>query len=171
TPDGKNVVFRTRTGLYSIDAEGSGRFQAITGTSVGDIPSSISPDGETLAFNRQTADTSSDVDALSLRGEPHPRAVVKTPAFEGGAEFSPDGRWLVYASDESGQMQVYVRPFPGPDRKWPVSTEGGTSPRWNKNGREVFYRNGNKMMAVDVAISPELELSSPRLLFEQRYAY
>src|SRR5262245_25611731 len=53
--------------------------------------------GRWLAFNRQTADTSSDVDALSLRGEPHPRAVVKTPAFEGGAEFSPDGRWLVYA--------------------------------------------------------------------------
>ena len=78
---------------------------------------------------------------------------------------------MAYASDESGQMQVYVRPFPGPDKKWPVSTEGGTSPRWNQNGKELFYRNGNTMMAVDVATRPELALSSPRVLFEQRYAY
>ena len=78
---------------------------------------------------------------------------------------------MAYASDESGQMQVYVRPFPGPDRKWTVSTQGGTSPRWNRNGRELFYRNENKMMVVDVSTSSELALSQPRLLFEQRYAF
>ena len=96
---------------------------------------------------------------------------MNTPGFEGGGQFSPDGRWIAYASDESGQIQVYVRPFPGPDRKWQVSTQGGTSPRWNGNGRELFYRNGNKMMVVDVSTSPELALSQPRVLFEQRYAF
>src|SRR5262249_47727337 len=57
------------------------------------------------------------------------------------------------------------------DRKWSVSTQGGTSPRWNRNGKEIFYRNGNAMMSVEVSASPELTLSPPRLLFEQRYAY
>ena len=108
---------------------------------------------------------------LSLRDDPQPRALVKTPAYEGGAQFSPDGRWLAYASDESGQFQVYVRPFPGPDRRWPVSTQGGTHPRWNRNGKELFYRDGNKMMVVDVSTNPELVLSPPRLLFDQRYAF
>jgi Tol biopolymer transport system component len=114
TPDGKRIVFMTRTGLFWIDAEGSGRLQSIPGTSVTDIPSSISPDGQLLLFNRQTADTSSDVDVLTLGGNPQPRPVVKTPAFEGGAQFSPDGHWLAYASNESGQTEVYVRPWPGP---------------------------------------------------------
>jgi hypothetical protein len=108
---------------------------------------------------------------VNLRGDPKPRAVVNTPAFEGGADFSPDGRWLAYASDESGQMQVYLRPFPGPDRKSPVSTQGGSSPRWSKDGKELFYRSGNRMMAVEVATDHELTLSRPQVLFEQRYAF
>jgi Tol biopolymer transport system component len=172
TPDGTRIVFRTRTGMSSIDAQGGGRSVAVSGsTSVADIPGSVSPDGGTLAFVRQTGDFSNDVYVLSLHGEPSPHPVVKTPAFEGGPQFSPDGRWIAYASDESGQMQVYLRPFPGPDRKWSVSTQGGTSPRWNRNGKEIFYRNGNAMMSVEVSASPELALSPPRLLFEQRYAY
>ena len=78
---------------------------------------------------------------------------------------------MVYASDESGQMQVYMRPFPGPDRKWQVSTQGGTQPLWNRNGKEIFYRNGNKMMVVDVSANPDPRLSQPRQLFEQQYAH
>ncbi len=69
------------------------------------------------------------------------------------------------------RSEVYVRPFPGPDRKLPVSTQGGTHPRWNQNGKELFYRNGNKMMVVDVSTGPDLTLSQPRVLFEQRYAF
>jgi eukaryotic-like serine/threonine-protein kinase len=78
---------------------------------------------------------------------------------------------MAYASNESGEMQVYVRPFPGPERKWQVSTEGGTQPMWNGNGKELFYRNGNKIMVVDVSSSRALTLSQPRLLFDQRYAF
>jgi Tol biopolymer transport system component len=108
---------------------------------------------------------------LTLRGEPRPRPVVSTFAYEGGAQFSPDGHWMAYASDESGQMQVYVRPFPGPDRRWPVSTQGGTQPMWDRNGKEIFYRIGNKMMVVDVSGSVNLTLSQPRQLFDQRYVF
>jgi Tol biopolymer transport system component/aminoglycoside phosphotransferase (APT) family kinase protein len=171
TPDGKRVLFRTQEGVRWIDAEGSGQSENIPGTSVSDYPSSVSPDGSTLVFTRITADTSADVYALSLRGEPKARAIVTGPAYEGGPQFSPDGRWLVYASDESGASQVYLRPYPGPDRRWLLSTQGGRQPLWNPNGAEVFYREGNKMMAVAISTSRELKLSPPRLLFDQRYAF
>jgi Tol biopolymer transport system component len=171
TPDGKRVVFRTPSGIQWIDTDGSGRSQAIPDTGINDYPSSVAPDGSALAFVRVSADKSADVYVLSLRGEAKPHPVVTTPAYEGGPQFSPDGHWLAYASDESGEFQVYVRPFPGPDRRWPVSTQGGRHVRWNRNGHELFYRNGNKMMVVDVSTHPELVLSSPRLLFEQRYAF
>ena len=118
TPDGKRVVFRSRTGMRWIDIDGGGQSYAIAGsTSVADIPNSVSPDGKTLAFIRQTSDTSGDIYVLDLHGEAKPRAVLSTPAYEGGAQFSPDGRWIACASDESGQMQVYLRPYPGPDQK------------------------------------------------------
>jgi serine/threonine-protein kinase len=172
TPDGKRVVFRTTGGLYWTAADGSGQPQAIPGsTSVRDYPSSISPDGDTLAFVRQTAETSGDVYVLSLHGKFRPRPVVNTPAYDGGPAFSQDGRWLAYASDESGQMQVYVRPFPGPGSRRQVSVEGGTQPLWNRNGKEIFYRHGNKMMVVGVSAGANLALSPPRQLFEQRYLF
>jgi serine/threonine-protein kinase len=124
-----------------------------------------------LVFGRTRAGTSGDIYVLSLRGDPKLRTVVNTPAFEGGAQFSPDGQWMAYASDESGQMQVYVRPFPGPGRRVPVSTQGGTHPLWARSGKELFYRDGNKMMMVDVSTTPDLVFSAPRQLFEQRYSF
>jgi Tol biopolymer transport system component len=171
TPDGTRVLFRTSTGMYSIAGDGSGQPQAIAGALSGDIPCSVAPDGDTVAFMRQNAQTSRDVYVLSLLGQSSPRPVVNTPAFDGGAQFSPNGHWMAYASDESGQMQVYVRPFPGPDRRWQVSTEGGTQPLWSRSGKEIFYRVGNKMMVVDVSAGVDLSLSQPRQLFEQRYVF
>ena len=171
TPDGTRVLFRTLTGMYWTAADGSGHPEAIAGSLSGDLPCSVSRDGDTLAFMRQNAQTSRDIYVLSLRGQHRPRPVVSTFAYEGGAQFSPDGHWMAYASDESGQMQVYVRPFPGPDRRWPVSTKGGTQPLWNRNGKEIFYRSGNKMMVVDVSGSGDLTFSQPRQLFDQRYVF
>ncbi len=171
SPDGKRVIFRTQTGLQWIDVDGSGRSQAIPGTTVTDYPASVSPDGGTLAFTRITPETSADVYTLALNGETRPQPIVKGPAYEGGPQFSPDGRWLLYASDESGISQPYIRPFPGPERRWLVSTQGGRQPRWNRNGKEVFYRDGDKMMVVEVITRPDLVLSAPRLLFDQGYAY
>ena len=124
TPDAHRIVFKTLTGLRWIDPDGGGGSQAIPSTSVFDIPSSISPDGRTLAFNRQgTGESGGDIYVLSLEGDPQPRSVVNTSGYDGGAEFSPDGRWMVYASNESGLFEVYLRPYPGPDRKKQVSTQ------------------------------------------------
>jgi eukaryotic-like serine/threonine-protein kinase len=171
TPDGTRVLFRTLTGLYWTAADGSGQPEAIAGSLSGDLPCSVSRDGDTLAFMRQNTQTSRDIYVLSLRGQFPPRPLVTTPAYDGGAQFSPDGHRMAYVSDESGQMQVYVRPFPGPDRRWPVSTQGGTQPVWNRNGKEIFYRIGNKMMVVEVSGGVDLTLSQPRQLFDQRYVF
>jgi serine/threonine-protein kinase len=171
TPDSKRILFRTSAGMQWIATDGSGHPQGIPGSSSSiDIPASVSPDNDTLAFVRQNPDTSGDIYVLSLRGASKPQPVVNTAAYEGGPQFSPNGRFLAYASDETGQMEVYVRPFPGPNRRQ-VSTQGGTQPLWNRNGKEIFYRAGNKMMAVDVSGDPDLTLSQPRPLFDQRYLF
>jgi serine/threonine-protein kinase len=171
TADGKGIIFRTSMGLQSIVVDREATPRLIPDTSSSDFPTSVSPDGGTLLAVRQTGTTSQDVYAIPLNGTGPPRPIVSTPAFEGGGMFSSDGRWLAYVSDESGQMQVYVRPWPG-ERRWQVSTEGGTSPVWNRNGRELFYRNGNKVMAVEIEFAgADPALSPPHLLFEHAYTY
>ncbi|MBI4887996.1 MAG: protein kinase [Acidobacteria bacterium] len=170
-PDGRRVVYRTPQGLAMQDADGTDAGQAIAGTSPFDYPGSVTADGNTLLFLRSSPDTSFDVYAMSLREPGTMRPILNTPAYEGGASLSPDGRWLIHVSNESGQNEVYLRPFPGPGRRWQVSTDGGTQAVWNPNGRELFYRSGDKMMAVEVSTTPDVTLSPPRLLFERRYAY
>ncbi len=82
--------------------------------------------------------------------------------------FSPDGRWIAYESNESGQNEIYVRPFPGPGGKWQVSTGAGTFafPRWSRDSRELFYRNGNQMMVVPVRTGESFSAGTPQVLFE-----
>jgi serine/threonine-protein kinase len=170
TPGGQEVLFRTLTGIRRLNTA-SGASQVIPSTGLFAMPTSVSPDGHTLVYIGQTTETAGDVNALSLQGEPHPRPVVQTTGYDGGGWFSPDGRWLAYVSNESGQFEVYLRSYPEPDHKEPVSTDGGTHPRWSPNGKELFYRSGNRMMAVDVSTTPRLTLSRPRVLFEQRYVF
>jgi eukaryotic-like serine/threonine-protein kinase len=169
-PDGGAVLFSGNTGLNLVDVQ-SGAVQALTGSAVGDFPSAITRDTKLVAMNRQNAETGQDIYSLSLAGDTQPQPLVHGPAFEGGAQFSPDGRYVAYASDESGAMEVYLRPYPTLDRRWQVSTGGGTSPLWNPKGGEVFYRSGDKMMAVTVGSGQEPALSQPHMLFERRYAY
>jgi eukaryotic-like serine/threonine-protein kinase len=88
---------------------------------------------------------------------------------EGVPQFSPDGNWVAYVSDESGREEIYVTAYPGPAKKMPISTDGGKEPVWNPNGRELFYRSGSKMMAVDIATQPVFARSRPRELFRGDY--
>ena len=171
TPDGKQIVFKTPTGLRAIETDGSGSSRTIAGTTSGDFPSTVSTDGTTVATARRTSEGLVDIYVHSLAGDPATRSVVTGPAFEGGPQFSPDGRWLAYVSNESGQFEVYLRRYPSPEGRWPVSTGGGTSPLWNPTGSELFYRNGNKMMAVAVSTASDATLATPRVIFERPYAY
>jgi Tol biopolymer transport system component len=171
--DEGRAIFRTATGLYSLAVNGSGQLDAIKDTLSTDYPNSISPAGDVLAFTRTSMDTASDVYVLSLQGEPHPHALVKTPGFDGGPQFSPDGRWLLYASNDAGngEFQVFIRPFAGPDRSWLVA-QTGNYPRWSRRGHEIVYRDGPKMMAVDMSTTGvDPVFSAPHVLFEQRYLF
>ena len=168
--DGRQVVFRLFDELWRVEAGGSGRSVRVPGGQPGDIPTALSPDGDTLVLLRTQAGSGGDVHALSMKGAWPARPLVQTPGYDGGGDFSPDGRWLAYASTDSGSAQIYLAPYPAMDRKWSVSTRGGTQARWSRTGREIFYRDGNRMMSVDVdASGTQVRLSSPKLLFEQPF--
>ncbi len=129
-----------------------------------------SPDGETLAFSQTIINgVNLDIWTLSLEGERKAEAFLNAPFDEIQPTFSSDSKWLAYVSDESGRFEVYVRPFARSGGRTQVSTQGGTEPRWARNGRELFFRSGNKMMVVEIATEPALKVTAPRLLFEGRY--
>ena len=88
---------------------------------------------------------------------------------ERSAMFSPRGNWIAYVSNESGQDEVYVQPYPGPGGKWAISTGGGSEPVWSRQGGELFYRSGDRMMVVSVTTEPTFSSSAPQVLFEERY--
>jgi serine/threonine-protein kinase len=175
TPDGKRLVYRaTRAGfrdLFWRAANGSGDEERLTTGGNIRTPGSWSPDGTQLFLYDIDRTTSTDIWVLSLDGDRKLQPALKTPAAEGFPRISPDGRWLAYVSDESGQSEVWVRPLPKLDAKWRVSTEGGTEPVWSRDGRELFYRNGDRMMSVGIAAGATLVAASPRVLFEGRYQY
>ena len=84
--------------------------------------------------------------------------------------FSPDSQWIAYASNESGRDEIYVQHYPGSGRKWSVSQDGGTRPRWTRGGAEIVFRSGNTMMCADVSTHPTLQIGVPKKLFEGDYA-
>lgn len=171
TPDGERLTFRSAPfDIVWRSADGSGAIEKLTSLTGAGEPNSWSPDGKVLAFTDIHPSSRGDVWVLSLEGERRAHPLVQTPAAEAGGVFSPDGRWIAYDSNESGRLEVYVQPFPGPGRRWQISTEGGRQAVWAKNGREIFYRSGDKMMAVEVATEPSFSLSRPKMLFEGNYA-
>jgi hypothetical protein len=145
--------------------------QVIPGTNDLDYPAVLAPDGDSLVFLRSTEATSFNVLMLSLRDPAKTKSLLQTRAYEGGARLSPDGHWMSYVSDETGRNEVYLTPFPGPGARVQVSTDGGTQAVWNPSGNEIFYRIDEKMMSVQVMEGPALKLTSPKMLFEARYAY
>ena len=165
-------------------SDGSGGGERLTTSENSNSPSSFSADGQLLAFIETTAETGRDIWVLRMAapsaGSPQPSSgqagqgrkaqpFLKTPYEETAPKFSPDGRWLAYSSDESARREVYVQPYPGPGGKWQISTDGGQEPVWNPHGGELFYRIGNKMMAVDVETKSGFSAGKPRMLFEAPY--
>jgi eukaryotic-like serine/threonine-protein kinase len=170
TPDGKRVAYRSnRAGSWNMfwrPIEGSGSEERLRTSDRLNEPYSFSPDGRLLVFSEVDPATGVDIWVLRL-GDHTAQPLLRTPFNETAARFSPDGRWLAYASDESGGFEVYVQPYPGPGGKWRVSSGGAGAPRWNPNGRELFYVSGDKMMAVEVTTSPSFSVGMPHMLFEE----
>jgi eukaryotic-like serine/threonine-protein kinase len=165
TPDGKRIAFGSRRngrGALSIPRDGISEPEPF-------VVGSFSPDGKLVATMRGNPTTGLDLWVHPVTGPRAQQPFLQTRFTEGGPQFSPDGRWISYGSDESGQYEIYVRPYPGPGGKWQVSTEGGVHALWSRDGKEMFYRNGSKFMSVPVTLAPEFTVGKPHLLFEGPY--
>ncbi len=172
TPDGKRIAFTSNQqgprNLFWQLTDGSGGLERLATSESVQLPGSWSPDGELLAFSDVNASTGFDIWVLRLNDR-KAQPFLQTQFNESTPQFSPDGHWLAYVSDESGRKEIYVQPYPGPGGKWQISTEGGVEPLWNRNGRELFYRSGKKMMAVEIATKPGFSPGTPKVLFEGPY--
>jgi dipeptidyl aminopeptidase/acylaminoacyl peptidase len=173
SPDGRRIAFSSvrngNPGIYVKPANNSGAEQQVLEVPGARtvLPLSWSPDGGSILFQMPGVQTSSDVWTLPLSGKPKPVALLQGPFAEGHGQISPDGRWLAYQSNETGVLQIYVRPVSGTGGKWPVSTVSGTTPRWRADSRELFYISGGKLWAVDVTTKGDVfDAGSPKLLFE-----
>jgi hypothetical protein len=167
SPDGSRVAFHSvRTGestLRQILVSGAAQDEKLmAGPQL--LPSDWSPDGRFITYSPSAS--SSDVWILPLSGDRKPFALVQTPFTERNGAFSPDGRWIAYQSTETGQSQVYVRPFPPTDRKFLVSINGGEQPTWRGDGKELFFlAPDSRMMAATVDTSRQFETGAPEALF------
>ena len=126
---------------------------------------SVSTSG-VLAYTKAMGEGgATDIWTVPLNGPRTPRALVATSAREFGPEFSPDGRWIAYVSDESGAYEIYVVPYPGPGGKRQITNGGGVSPAWRRDGRELFYQTPAGLMVMEVSSDPQIQFAPPRLLF------
>ena len=155
SPDGSIVYYGSRRGplyqMYRKPADGSTETEQVQSGEHDQFVSDISSDGTRLLYRENHPDTGDDLWVLPLDSDGDPEPFLVTRFEESDARFSPDGRWIAYQSDESGNNEIFVRPYPGPGGKWQISTDGGQYPRWAADGSRVFYLNENKIYEADVA--------------------
>ena len=170
SPDGTQLAFSAaRAGppnLYLTSIDRSRPDSRLTESQLVEFPFEWSPDGRFIVFGRQDPATSFDIWILPLTGDRTPRPFLNTPYAEWEGRVSPDGRWVAYSSDESGRTEVYVSKFPEHGDRQLVSTAGGYLPAWRADGRELYYRNAGRMMAVSVVTGDRFQAGVPRLLFD-----
>jgi serine/threonine protein kinase/Tol biopolymer transport system component len=178
SPDGRRVVFHSnRKGVFNLywkSSSGAGADELLLESDRNKGPNDWSSDGRFLLFRTNDPQTGFDLWVLPVSGDKKPFPFLKTPFDEREGQFSPDGKWIAYQSNESGRFEIYLQPFPGPGGKFQVSSNGGAQPRWNKNGKEIFYVSlDSKMMAAPVKLSLDgqsLETGTPVVLFPVRIA-
>jgi Tol biopolymer transport system component len=175
TPDGRRLIYESSgdpSQLRSMAADASGGTPEPVSPEGHYHPHGWSADGRSLiAVRLGTAKTGNDIVRIPIGEKGDPQPIVQTAASEGasGAALSPDGRWMAYVSDVTGQREVWVQPFPGPGAPIRVSPNGGIEPVWSRNGRELYYLEASKMMAVAVDARAGFSFKPPTLLFESHY--
>jgi serine/threonine-protein kinase len=174
SPDSQHIVFASRgnNGIFQARADGASQPQALLQSQTLQVPWSFTPDGKRLAFVELGGTTQIWTvpleDQASQLKSGKPEQFLKSSFGDQAPAFSPDGRWLAYASNESGRPEVYVRAFPPPSSgqggKWQISNIGGTVPRWARNGRDLVYRSGDQIMAASYTVKGDTFVSDkPRV--------
>ena len=178
TPGGDRVVFYSdregQAALFWKLVDAPGDAERLVSASEGrlDIQADAwSADGQTLLFWRAGGGFQPDIGLLSIEGERASEMLLDTQFREGGPAVSPDGRWIAYHGDETGQNEVYVQRFPELGGKLTVSTDGGQQPLWSPDGQELFYRGPGGMMVVPVETDPTFSAGAPEVLFDQQYYF
>jgi len=172
TPDAKWIAYSSgfpALNLFRKRADGSGAEERLTTSPNSQLAGSWTADGRTLVFTENDPVTGTDIWTIAMEGARVPRPLIKTPFIERAPAISPDGKWLAYQSNESGRFEVYVVSFPEGDRKRQISTDGGFSAIWARNGRELFYQTGVALMATSIVTQPELIADRPHVIFKGRY--
>ena len=165
-------MFRRFNTPFWAAGDGTGVTGFVPGGTVSDFPSSPGPGPDSFIAIRITPETSSDIILMSISGAFAPKPLIVTPAYDGGGQLSPDGRWLLYQSDASGRPEIYVRRYPELDRQWQVSDGGGIQARWSRNMREIYYRSGRRMVAAAFTGSgAEPVFGKPATLFTDDYDF
>jgi Tol biopolymer transport system component len=174
SPDGSRIAYTSYVDgkyfVYQKRADGASMAEVLLdGVDRYRFSSDWSPDGKILAYQEGNQGGWA-IWVFPLEGDRKPVLFEKNPFSERDAAFSPDGRWLALSSNESGEYRVYVVPFPGPGGRWQISQGGGTSPRWRRDGRELFYLSSdNHLMAVDLNLGASVvEVGDVKSLFETR---
>jgi eukaryotic-like serine/threonine-protein kinase len=174
SPDGSRIAFiSTRNGqtsIYQKSSSGAGAEEALITSAELKYNPQWSPDGHFILYGQINATTNVDLLLLPLSGERKPQPFLQTSFIEAQPRFSPDGRWVAYISNETGQFEVYVQSFPAINGKVPISTGGGSQPQWRGDGRELYYYTPDrKLMAVEVnGEGSTFKVGVPRPLFNIR---
>ncbi|HXZ20301.1 MAG TPA: protein kinase, partial [Candidatus Acidoferrales bacterium] len=185
TADGQRIAYTVsdkagRHSIYWKRADGAGDAQRLTESKGSQYPASWSPDGKVLALFAAdpNSPTNWDIYTLTMQGDEktgwkpgEPKLFLGTPAIEVRPVFSPDGRWLAYMSNESGDMEVYVRPFPGPGGKWQISSGGGEDPVWSRTSKQLFYETPKQqiMFVGYSAAADSFQVGKPALWSEGQF--
>ncbi|TFG45166.1 MAG: hypothetical protein E4H41_05780, partial [Gemmatimonadales bacterium] len=164
TPNGRRVVFSSNSDLWWVAADGSAQAESLYVANGGRVPGSVTPDGRSVVF-QEYASGSDGIRTMIFDSAPASRMMLPAAFNESEVALSPDGRWLAYQSDEANRMEVYVRPYPGPGGRVSVSLLGGTEPAWSRDGRELYYRSGDSLMAAAVSLAPTFAVTGRRVLF------
>ena len=162
SPDGRRVLFRTDRNarantIWWQPVDASGPAELLVGGGTVDVREGVlSPDGNTILY-RTGSTGNADIWTRQIKGDTSTKPFVQTPFTEWAARFSPDGKWVAYTSDESGALQVYVKPFPGPGPRVLVSVNGGDNPVWSRDGHRLFYVRDQQVIAATVTLAPPFD--------------
>ena len=174
SPDARQIAFASDRGgtrqIYRKDSGGAGPEERLTDGPNPKVPMDWSRDGRYILYQQQDPKNGWDIWALPLQGDRKPVPVLQTPFNEQSPQFSPDGKWVAYESNESGADQVYIQSFPPSGGKWQVSTNGGQEPRWRGDGKEIYYYASERIWAAGVRTAAgRVEVDSPRGLFPDAF--